>query len=130
MVVAAARGQPAGDAEGPQGNAGHARAAEGGTGRGDALIQALLRRHCGGGAARLKPVGDMPTLWLSIFWPIEMLQVWWRLVLPRWHQLTGTVEHVMLVADVDLEILFGAYRLDKDRVTLAMHGLQHGPWSG
>ena len=39
VVPTAAHGQLVGDAEGPQGNSGHERAADAGAGRGDALNQ-------------------------------------------------------------------------------------------
>src|SRR5260370_20072108 len=65
----------------------------------------------------------------SVLWLIEVLQIRRRLVLPGRHHLAGAVEHIVLVTDIDLKIVLGADRLDKDRVPLAMHGLEHGPWA-
>src|SRR5260370_30769970 len=65
----------------------------------------------------------------SVLWLIEVLQIRRCLVLPGRHQLAGAVEHIVLITNVDLKIVFGADRLDKDRVPLAMHGLEHRPWA-
>src|SRR5258708_20932026 len=66
----------------------------------------------------------------SVRWPIEGLQIRGWLVLPGRHQLAGAVQHIVLITNVDLKIVLCADRLDKDRVSLAVHGLQHSPWSG
>src|SRR5258708_20018663 len=65
----------------------------------------------------------------SVLWLIEVLQIRRCLVLPGRHQLAGAVEHIVLITDIDLKIVLGADRLDKDRVPLAMHGLENPPWS-
>jgi hypothetical protein len=57
-----------------------------------------------------------------------------RLVLFGRHQLAGAIEHVMLVADVDLEVVLGADGLDEDRIAFATglrlpQPLATGPWS-
>jgi hypothetical protein len=52
-----------------------------------------------------------------------MFQIGWRLVFFCRHQLAGLVEHVVLMADVDLEIVLSADGLNPYRFALAMYGL-------
>src|SRR5215470_10421047 len=66
--------------------------------------------------------------WLSLLRLIEVLEVRRPLVLLGGHQLAGTVEHVVLVLDVDLKVVLVADRLDPDRLALATHALGDCPW--
>src|SRR5215470_5462548 len=61
---------------------------------------------------------------------LEIAQVRWRLVFARRHQQAVRAQHVVLLADGDVRIAFGADVLEPDEVALAAIRLDHRPGAG